>query len=48
MCIRDRRETIALIGGEFPVIIRPSYTLGGTGGGIAYNKEEFELSLIHI
>ena len=36
------RETIALIGGEFPVIIRPSYTLGGTGGGIAYNKEEFE------
>lgn len=25
-----------------PVIIRPSYTLGGTGGGIAYNKEEFE------
>ncbi|NBN95912.1 MAG: carbamoyl phosphate synthase large subunit, partial [Verrucomicrobia bacterium] len=26
------RETIALIGGEFPVIIRPSYTLGGTGG----------------
>ena len=36
------RETIALIGGEFPVIIRPSYTLGGTGGGIAYNREEFE------
>ncbi|MEY3851150.1 MAG: carbamoyl phosphate synthase large subunit, partial [Verrucomicrobiota bacterium] len=36
------RDTIALIGGEFPVIIRPSYTLGGTGGGIAYNKEEFE------
>lgn len=26
----------------FPVIIRPSYTLGGTGGGIAYNREEFE------
>ena len=25
----------------FPVIIRPSYTLGGTGGGIAYNAEEF-------
>ncbi|MHC4476362.1 MAG: carbamoyl-phosphate synthase large subunit [Planctomycetota bacterium] len=25
-----------------PVIIRPAYTLGGTGGGIAYNKEEFE------
>ncbi|OVA14286.1 Carbamoyl-phosphate synthetase large subunit-like [Macleaya cordata] len=28
--------------GEFPLIIRPAFTLGGTGGGIAYNKEEFE------
>ncbi|MDY0329069.1 MAG: carbamoyl-phosphate synthase large subunit [Thiomonas sp.] len=27
----------------FPVIIRPSFTLGGTGGGIAYNPEEFEI-----
>lgn len=27
---------------HFPLIIRPSYTLGGTGGGIAYNREEFE------
>ncbi len=26
----------------FPAIIRPSFTLGGTGGGIAYNSEEFE------
>ncbi len=26
----------------FPTIIRPSFTLGGTGGGIAYNPEEFE------
>ena len=26
----------------YPAIIRPSYTLGGTGGGIAYNREEFE------
>jgi carbamoyl-phosphate synthase large subunit len=26
----------------FPCIIRPSFTLGGSGGGIAYNKEEFE------
>ncbi|WMW79043.1 carbamoyl-phosphate synthase large subunit [Undibacterium cyanobacteriorum] len=26
----------------FPVIIRPSFTMGGTGGGIAYNDEEFE------
>ncbi|MFK7962801.1 MAG: carbamoyl-phosphate synthase large subunit [Burkholderiaceae bacterium] len=27
----------------FPVIIRPSFTLGGSGGGIAYNAEEFEM-----
>jgi carbamoyl-phosphate synthase large subunit len=27
---------------DFPIIIRPSFTLGGTGGGIAYNYEEFE------
>ena len=26
----------------YPVIIRPSFTMGGTGGGIAYNREEFE------
>ncbi|MFB9886629.1 carbamoyl-phosphate synthase large subunit [Balneatrix alpica] len=26
----------------FPCIIRPSFTMGGSGGGIAYNKEEFE------
>ncbi|MDG2421597.1 MAG: carbamoyl-phosphate synthase large subunit [Gammaproteobacteria bacterium] len=26
----------------FPCIVRPSFTLGGTGGGIAYNKEEFD------
>src|SRR5688500_13863641 len=26
----------------FPAIIRPSYTLGGTGGGVAYNIEEYE------
>jgi len=26
----------------YPAIIRPSFTLGGTGGGIAYNREEFE------
>ncbi|MGH6627583.1 MAG: carbamoyl-phosphate synthase large subunit, partial [Burkholderiaceae bacterium] len=26
----------------FPVVIRPSFTLGGTGGGIAYNPEEFD------
>ena len=27
---------------KFPLIIRPAYTLGGTGGGIAYNRDEFE------
>ncbi len=26
----------------FPIVVRPSFTLGGTGGGIAYNAEEFE------
>src|SRR5450432_97797 len=31
------------IGGNgFPMVIRPSFTLGGTGGGIAYNPDEFE------
>jgi len=28
--------------GRFPLVIRPSYTLGGAGGGIAFNKEEFD------
>ncbi|MDN3543482.1 carbamoyl-phosphate synthase large subunit [Kinneretia asaccharophila] len=33
----------AEIGGSgFPMVIRPSFTLGGTGGGIAYNPQEFE------
>ncbi|MFN0186478.1 MAG: carbamoyl-phosphate synthase large subunit [Aquabacterium sp.] len=33
----------AITGGNgFPMVIRPSFTLGGTGGGIAYNPEEFE------
>jgi carbamoyl-phosphate synthase large subunit len=27
---------------DYPAIIRPSFTLGGTGGGIAYNRTEFE------
>ncbi|NOT07422.1 MAG: carbamoyl-phosphate synthase large subunit [Gemmatimonadales bacterium] len=29
----------------YPAILRPSFTLGGTGGGIAYNREEFETML---
>ena len=28
--------------GSFPLIIRPAFTLGGSGGGIAYNREEFD------
>src|SRR5216117_3003434 len=31
----------------FPLVIRPSFTLGGTGGSIAYNKEEFAESIAH-
>ena len=33
-------EAVAEVG--YPAVIRPSFTLGGTGGGIAYNREEFE------
>ena len=33
--------------GTYPFIIRPSFTLGGSGGGIAYNKEEFEQIVSH-
>ena len=29
----------------FPAIIRPSFTMGGTGGGIAYNRQEFEVAV---
>ncbi len=36
----EAREALAKIG--LPAVIRPSFTLGGTGGGIAYNREEFE------
>ena len=38
--IEEAREVQKTLG--FPCIIRPSFTMGGTGGGIAYNKEEFE------
>ncbi|MDP6035686.1 MAG: carbamoyl-phosphate synthase large subunit, partial [Verrucomicrobiota bacterium] len=34
--------TIAERINKYPLIIRPAYTLGGTGGGIAYNRDEFE------
>ncbi|HVE83484.1 MAG TPA: carbamoyl-phosphate synthase large subunit [Myxococcales bacterium] len=40
---RTLEEALALSGEiGFPAIIRPSFTLGGTGGGIAYNREEYE------
>ena len=38
----EEARVIAAEIGTLPLIIRPAYTLGGTGGGIAYNKEEFE------
>ena len=37
---QEALEIIEFVG--FPAIIRPSFTLGGTGGGIAYNLEEYE------
>ncbi len=41
--VKDALEFAKEIG--YPLIIRPSYTLGGTGGGIAYNVEELEEAL---
>ncbi len=38
--LEEAREVVRRIG--FPVVIRPAYTLGGTGGGFAYNQEEFQ------
>jgi carbamoyl-phosphate synthase large subunit len=38
----QRRITAEIGGTGFPMVVRPSFTLGGTGGGIAYNPEEFE------
>lgn len=38
----DEAKAIALQIGTYPLIIRPAFTMGGTGGGIAYNQEEFE------
>jgi len=41
--VRSLEEAIAVQGSiGFPIVIRPSFTLGGSGGGIAYNREEFE------
>ncbi|MCB1579597.1 MAG: carbamoyl-phosphate synthase large subunit [Rhodospirillales bacterium] len=38
--VEEAREALKTLG--LPTIIRPSFTLGGTGGGVAYNREEFE------
>mgnify|MGYP000123801375 FL=1 len=38
--LEEAREALVEVG--LPAIVRPSFTLGGTGGGIAYNREEFE------
>lgn len=39
----SRQEAVAIVETVgFPAIIRPSFTMGGTGGNIAYNREEFE------
>ena len=51
--LQEAEEVVSQIG--LPAVIRPSFTLGGTGGGVAFNMEEFEhlsaqgieLSLIH-
>jgi len=53
---RTMEEVLAVVEGiGFPIIIRPSFTLGGTGSGVAYNREELveqaraglEASMIH-
>ena len=51
--LKEAEKAVKELG--FPVIVRPSFTLGGTGGGVAYNIEELreivelglEMSLIH-
>ena len=43
--LEEALEKQQIIG--FPTIIRPSFTLGGSGGGIAYNREEFERIVAH-
>lgn len=41
-CNVDEAKAIAKQIGSYPLIIRPGFTMGGSGGGIAYNQEEFE------
>ncbi len=42
----EEAKNIAKEINTMPLVIRPAFTLGGTGGGIAYNKEEFE-TIVH-
>jgi carbamoyl-phosphate synthase large subunit len=42
----EEAKNIAKEINTLPLVIRPAFTLGGTGGGIAYNKEEFE-TIVH-
>src|SRR5690625_6009105 len=37
----DAKEIVEELGG-LPIVIRPSFTLGGSGGGVVWNEEEFE------
>lgn len=41
-CNMDDVKAIAKQIGSYPLIIRPAFTMGGTGGGISYNQEEYE------
>lgn len=41
--LKDAREAAKAL--DLPLIVRPSYTLGGTGGGVVYNWEEFDHAL---
>ena len=41
--LEEADAAVAEIG--FPIILRPSFTMGGTGGGIAYNREEFDAAI---
>ncbi len=46
--VKSREEAIGAMEklNEFPLIIRPSFTLGGSGGGIVYNREEYESMIV--
>ena len=44
--LEEALQVQAMVG--YPVIIRPSFTMGGSGGGIAYNREEFLSTCDHL